>query len=482
MNSKQELPQSTDVLIVGAGPTGMTLAISLKQLGLNCVVIDQQPDPPEDARAAFVQPRTLEYLRRIQVADPMIADGLKGRGAVFGDVERDLFRLSYATVDSPYPFLLMIPQSQTQRHLDQRFAELGGSLFRGVRLLGLATEFPGSAATVVDSTGVLRVINARFVAGCDGVYSRVRSELGIGFPGTSPEQMFAVSDVRFEGWPCDRVETVFSLSPQGMLISSPLPGDMVRVVASVAPGTPPPTEQDVIDLIQTRGPNWMRKGRIKEQLSSSTWHVHERVATQFRRGNTFLLGDAAHTHSPAGGQGMNTGIQDAGNLAWKLHHVLALGAPESVLDSYEAERRPNAQKLIEFTHQIVTLATLTGHKAQRMRDDILAALSEVPGVTEALSGRFSQIAISYGDSDEPFAPGTRVNPNTANADDLAWSLLAPDAAPTDLPAGFKVTVSHDVLQFVAVRPDGIAASAELVDELFGFNLTSAAACAHSGAR
>ena len=186
----------------------------------------------------------------------------------------------------------------------------------------------------------------------------------------------------------------------------------MRVVASVAPGTPPPTEQDVIDLIQTRGPNWMRKGRIKEQLSSSTWHVHERVATQFRHGNTFLFGDAAHTHSPAGGQGMNTGIQDAGNLAWKLHHVLALGAPESVLDSYEAERRPNAQSFIEFTHQIVTLATLTGHKAQRMRDDILAALSEVPGVTEALSGRFSQIAISYGDSDEPFAPGTRVKSAT----------------------------------------------------------------------
>jgi 2-polyprenyl-6-methoxyphenol hydroxylase-like FAD-dependent oxidoreductase len=373
----------------------------------------------------------------------------------------------------------MIPQSQTQRHLDQRFAELSGSVFRGVRLLGLAPEFPGSAATIVDSTGVLRVINARFVAGCDGVYSRVRSELGVGFPGTSPEQMFAVSDVRFEGWPGDRVETVFSLSPHGMLISSPLPGDMVRVVASVAPGTPPPTEQDVIDLIQTRGPNWMRKGGIKEQLSSSTWHVHERVATQFRHGNTFLLGDAAHTHSPAGGQGMNTGIQDAGNLAWKLHHVLALGAPESVLDSYEAERRPNAQKLIEFTHQIVTLATLTGHKAQRMRDDILAALSEVPGVTEALSGRFSQIAIGYGDSDEPFAPGTRVNPDTTNADDLAWSLLTPAAAPSDLPAGFKVTVSHDVLQPVAVRPDGIAASAELVDEVFGFNLASAAACAQS---
>ena len=167
---------------------------------------------------------------------------------------------------------------------------------------------------------------------------------------------------------------------------------------------------------------------------------------------------------------MNTGIQDAGNLAWKLHQVLRLGAPESLLDSYEAERLPNAQKLIAFTHQIVTLATISGDKEQQMRNDILAAISEVPGVIEALSVRFSQIDIGYGDSNEPFAPGTRVNPDTINADDLAWSLLTPDAAPRDLPRGFKVTVSNDVSQPVAVRPDGIVASAELVHELFGFNL------------
>jgi 2-polyprenyl-6-methoxyphenol hydroxylase-like FAD-dependent oxidoreductase len=483
MNNKQEIPTSTDVLIVGAGPTGMTLAISLKQLGLNCVVIDQLPGPPDDARAAFVQPRTLEYLRRIQVAGPLIDDGLKGRGATFSDVERDLIRLSYETVDSPYPFLLMIPQSQTQRHLDQRFAELGGSVLRGVRLLDLMPEFPGSAATVVDSGGALRVINARFVAGCDGLHSRVRNQLGIGFPGSSPAQMFAVSDVRFGDWPCDRVETVFSLSPHGMLISSPLPKDMVRVVASVAPETPAPTQHDVDDLIHTRGPSWMRKGKVKELLSSSTWHVHERLATRFRHGNCFLLGDAAHTHSPAGGQGMNTGIQDAGNLAWKLHHVLSLDAPESLLDSYEAERRPNAQKLIQFTHQIVTAATLTGQRARQMRDEVLSAVSEVPGVTEALSLRFSQIAIGYGDTNEPFAPGTRVNPDTTNADDLAWSLLTPDAASANLPAGFKVTVSQDVSQPVAVRPDGIVASAELVHELFEFDrAASPAPAVYGGAR
>src|ERR1700758_2491288 len=471
MNTTQEFPTSTDVLIVGAGPTGMTLAISLKQLGVNCVVIDQFPDATDDTRAGFVQPRTLEYLRRVHVAGPMIDDGLKGSGAVFADVDRDLIRLSYDIVDSPYPFLLMIPQWQTQRHLHKRFAELGGSVLRAVRLLNLVPEFPGSADTVVDSDGALRVINARFVAGCDGLHSRVRNLLGIGFPGSSPAQMFAVADVKLPGWPADRVEPAFTLSPHGMLIGSPLPGDdMARVVASVPPGTPAPTQHEVNDLIQTRGPSWMRNFKVEEVLSSATWHVHERVATQFQHGNTFLLGDAAHTHSPAGGQGMNTGIQDAANLAWKLHHVLCLGAPESLLDSYDAERRPNAQKLIEFTHQITAVATLTGHKEQQMRDDILAAVNKVPGVIEALSLRFSQIGTGYGDSNEPFAPGTRVNPDTIDADDLAWSLLTPDTTPPDLPTEFKVTLSNDVSHPVAVRPDGIAASTELVHQLFGFNL------------
>jgi 2-polyprenyl-6-methoxyphenol hydroxylase-like FAD-dependent oxidoreductase len=193
------------------------------------------------------------------------------------------------------------------------------------------------------------------VAGADGLHSRVRDRLGIGFPGSSPAQMFAVADVKLPDWPADRVEPAFTLSPHGMLIVSPLPGDdMARVVASVPPGTPAPTQDDVNELIQTRGPSWMCNRKVDEVLSSATWHVQERVAAQFQHGNTFLVGDAAHTHSPAGGQGMNTGIQDAANLAWKLHHVLSLGAPESLLDSYDAERRPIAQQLIEFTHQITT--------------------------------------------------------------------------------------------------------------------------------
>jgi 2-polyprenyl-6-methoxyphenol hydroxylase-like FAD-dependent oxidoreductase len=292
---------------------------------------------------------------------------------------------------------------------------------------------------------------------------------GIGFPGDSPAEMFAVADIRFDGWPSDKVDTAFSLSPDGMLISSPLPGDVVRVVASVAQGTAAPDSAGVSELIHTRGPSWMRAGTVGDVVSSSTWRVYERVAPKFRQDNIFLLGDAAHTHSPAGGQGMNTGIQDAGNLAWKLARRLRADAPDSLLDTYEAERRPNAQKLINFTHQIVDVATISDPDGRKMRNDILAAVQQVPGVTDMLSRRLSQIDIGYGDSNEPFSPGSRVNPDLIDAKDLSWAMLCPEEPDAEVPGEFRVTVFGEVPHPVVVRPDGIVAGSEMVEELFGLS-------------
>ena len=466
----RHIPTQTDVLIVGAGPTGVALALSLAQLGVDYVIIDTLSSSADGTRAASMQPRTLEYLRRLGLAEAMIDDGLKGRGFAVADFDRELLRLSYDTIDSPYPFLLLIGQWQTQANLERRLHDVGGAVLRGVRLVDLQDEFPGSAATVVDSDGRPHIINARYVAGCDGLHSRVRTLAGIGFPGESPAEMFAVADIRFDGWPSDRVGTVFSLSPHGMLVSSPLPGDVVRVVGSVPPGTAAPTASDVAELIEARGSSWMRCGTVCEVVSSSVYSVYERVASKFRHGNTFLLGDAAHTHSPAGGQGMNTGIQDAGNLAWKLAHVLAYDAPEFLLDTYEAERRPNAQRLIQFTHQIVQVATISDPHARRMRNDILAVVQQVPGVTEMLSRRLSQIDIGYSATDEPFSAGSRVNPELIGAHDLSWSLVCPNGPPPAVPPALSVTVSPDLAHPVAVRPDGIVASTEMVTQLFGFAL------------
>ena len=247
------------------------------------------------------------------MAAHLIADGLRGAGFDLVDGDRPLLRLSYENLASPYRFLLLVSQQQTELCIEQRLKELGGGVHRGVRLLDLVDEFSGSAATVVGEDGAVRVINARFVIGCDGLHSTVRQRSGLSFPGGAAA-LFALADVVVEGDGTDSLDTTFSFSQHGMLITSALPGGQLRVVASVPPGTDVPDGAAVARLLGERGPRWARDATVQKVASSSTYRVQQRVAPAMRRGNVFLVGDAAHTHSPAGGQGMNTGIQDASNL------------------------------------------------------------------------------------------------------------------------------------------------------------------------
>jgi hypothetical protein len=186
-----------------------------------------------------------------------------------------------------------------------------------------------------------------------------------------------------------------------------------------------------------------------------------------RNGNVFLVGDAAHTHSPAGGQGMNTGMQDAANLAWKLRHAVDGRAAEQLLDSYDAERRPVAQGLIAFTAQLMQLATITEPHLAALRNDTLRAAAAVPGVTDWLANKLSQLDIGYSHPRDSLA-GTRLDPRIVQPRGLSWTLVLPDGAPVpDVPSDFTVTTSANVERPVAVRPDGIAADRELVARLFG---------------
>jgi 2-polyprenyl-6-methoxyphenol hydroxylase-like FAD-dependent oxidoreductase len=447
------LPRHTDVLIVGAGPAGLALAVTLAQLGVDHVIIDSKATASPGTKAAAIQPRTLEYLDRVGLASTLIDDGLRGGGFAVVDSDRELMRMSYESIDSPFPFLLLIGQQQTEIRLAQRLEALGGHVHRSVSLLDLHEDFPGTAATMVDDDGQVHAIAAHYIAGADGVHSSIRRLAGIDFPGDAPAALFALADIVVSGAPADNLDTTFSLSQHGMLITSALPGDQLRVVAGVPEGTPAPDQAAIADLLATRGGGWVRDATIESIAASSTYRVQQKVAATLRRGNVFLLGDAAHTHSPAGGQGMNTGIQDAANLGWKLHHVLTGRAEPELLDSYDAERRPVAAHLIAFTSQLMQIATITDPAAAKLRNDTLAAAAKVPGVTDRLACSLSQLDIGYNTDHGETVHGTRVDPRICKPRGLDWAMITDE-------------FDHPV----AVRPDGIAAEPRVLSERFGIDL------------
>jgi 2-polyprenyl-6-methoxyphenol hydroxylase-like FAD-dependent oxidoreductase len=458
------------VLIVGAGPAGLTLAVTLAQMGVSHVIIDSKPTAAPGTKAAAIQPRTLEYLDRIGLADTLIGDGLRGGGFAVVDRDRPLLRMSYDRVASPFPFLLLIAQQQTEVRLAERLEAVSGHVHRSATLLDLHDDFPGTVATIADADGLVHAVTARYVAGCDGVHSTVRRLAGIDFAGDAPPALFALADIVLDGTSASDLDTTFSLSPHGMLITSALPGNQLRVVAGVPDGTPAPDHAAVADLLDSRAGGQICGARVQSVAGSSAYRVQQRVAATLRSGNVFLLGDAAHTHSPAGGQGMNTGIQDAANLGWKLHHVLTGRAPTELLDSYDHERRPVAANLIAFTSQLMQIATVTDPGSAQLRNDALRAVAEVPGVADYLTNKLAQLDIGYDSGEDPVT-GARIDPRVSKPSGLSWTLVTPPDADI-APDNGDVTVSSapEVDHPVAVRPDGIAADPALFATLFGIDL------------
>lgn len=401
------LPADADVLIVGAGPAGLTLAAELTRLGVAHVVIDRQEEIRPGTRAAAIQPRTLEALEPLGVVERLVGAGVRGAGFQVHDGERSLLRAAYDGLETPYPYMLLISQQTTEELLERRLHELGGGVRRGFRLLTTAPDHSGVTATIAAaSDGSLHAVHARYVVGADGVHSRVRELAGIEFPGDASEQLYALADFRLGrgSVAAALTDTTFFLSTHGMLLVSPLADSLHRVVASVPPGTPAPSTEVVEALLAVRGPRTGAPARVAELVAASTYRVQERVAERMSRGVYFLIGDAAHTHSPAGGQGMNTGIQDAVNLAGKLYAVVVGGAPGETLEGYNSERRPVAERLVAFTAQIARLALVRDPVAARLRDDVIAAAATAPGLTDWLATRLAQLDIPL--AEQPALPAT----------------------------------------------------------------------------
>jgi len=361
--------RDTDVLIAGAGPTGLVLALWLTRLGVRVRIVDKTEAPGTTSRALVIHARTLELYRQVGVAGMILERALRFVAANLWARGRHAARLEFGDIGAgltAYPYMVIHPQDEHERMLLECLERLDVRVERRTELAGFREEDERIVAELRLASGAREECAARFIAGCDGAHSRVRDVIDAGFPGGTYSRMFYVADVEGAGAVMNH-ELHVALDDADFLAVFPLAGESrARLIgtvleSSVAQGRKLEWE-DVSKAmlarmnIAVRRVNWF-----------STYHVHHRVARTFRRGRAFLAGDAAHIHSPVGGQGMNTGIGDAVNLGWKLAAVIREGVAPRLLDTYEPERIAFARRLIETTDRGFSLVTSDGPIARFVR-------------------------------------------------------------------------------------------------------------------
>ncbi|MBG0827071.1 FAD-dependent monooxygenase [Planomonospora sp. ID67723] len=374
------LPTRTDVLVIGAGPTGLTVAASLCAQGRDVTVVDSQAAGDNTSRAAVVHARTLEVLEPLGVSGRLAGQGIHAPRFTIRDRDRVLVPVEFDDLPTAYPYTLMISQAETERTLLERLEELGGRVARPYTLESLTQD--GEEVTAVMTDG--STVRAKYAVGADGMHSTVREQAGIGFTGGQYGESFSLADVRLSGGVPDD-EVVLYFSPAGLVVVAPLPGGIHRIVATVDAAPAVPDAAFVQALLDGRGPQ-RERAVVREVLWGSRFRVHHRVADTYRAGRVVLAGDAAHVHSPAGGQGMNTGIQDATALGEALG--AALRGEEGAVDAYAAARRPVAEQVVAFAGRLTGLAT-TPRRLRPVRNLVLRTLARVPAFRRSLAWRLS---------------------------------------------------------------------------------------------
>lgn len=400
------MSESTQVLVVGAGPTGLLMAAELAHRDIAVRIIDKAPEPSGLNKALSLQARSLELMEELGLIDEFLAVGHKiyGVNAIAGG--KRIVHLSSDELDSPYPFILMLPQFETERILTEHLASFGCSVERGVELSDLTQEEGGVRVTLVDRGGAEQQVEVPWLLGCDGAHSTTRQAAGVEFTGTDLEVDFAFVDAHCE-WDKPDDEGHMFFSPEGPVEFIPLASigkGYWRVVVTLTGDEQ--DEQDeqgetLLDLDFFHR-HIAERTSLQVQLSEPKWvtrfTVRQRQVENYRRERVFLAGDAAHCHSPVGGLGMNTGLQDAYNLAWKLALVIrGVGRPE-LLDSYHMERAPIAEALLSGTEQATRVIALRNPVAQSLRNAVARFLTSFESVQERMANDISELAITYADS------------------------------------------------------------------------------------
>lgn len=388
--------QDCDVLVVGAGPTGLTLATALKSHGLSVTIIDRLAEGANTSRAAVVHARTLEELEEIGVTKRLNSLGVKCTKFSIRDRDQTLLPLDFSPLPTRYPYTLMVSQAVTESVLLERFVELGGTVMRPCSLAGLTQDANGVEATLEDG----RRLRAKFAVGADGMHSKVRESAGIGFSGKSYAQSFLLADVRLTGGvPSDQVILYFS--PEGLVVVAPLPDGFHRIVATVDEAPPVPSAADIQALLDARGPT-RNPARVTSVVWGSRFRVHCRIADRYRQGRVLLAGDAAHVHSPAGGQGMNLGIRDALALGQALRATLREG-DEQALDRYAVERRPAAEEVLGLTDRLTRVATVS-RRWSPVRNGVIRLLARISRFRRKLTYNLAGLNPDAGEGKDRLTP------------------------------------------------------------------------------
>ena len=414
------------VLIVGAGPTGLVLALWLAKLGVKLRIIDKAAEAGTTSRAVAVQARTLEFYRQVGLAELVVKGGVQVAAGNLWVGGARVARLPLGSMGeslSPFPFALMFGQDEHERLLASELDRLGVQVERRTELLGYEQSGQGVRARLKRADGSEARADAAYLAGCDGAHSIVRQVSGAEFAGGTYSGVFYVADVRAAG-PAVNEEIHVDLEEADFIAAFPLKGGGRLRVVGPASWDPDARQREMtFDDVAPRASRNLGLA-ISSVNWFSTYSVHHRVAARFRAGRAFLLGDAAHVHSPVGGQGMNTGIGDAVNLAWKLAAVLKREAPESLLDTYEPERIRFARRLVATTDRAFTFIVKQGALARRVRTRLVPFILPIAVRTRAfrrlLFHVVSQIGVQYRHS----ALSRGAAGNVRGGDRLPWIELA----------------------------------------------------------
>ena len=376
MNARA-LPFRTEIAIGGAGPTGLALAITLAStdIDFDFVILDRLAAGANTSRAAVVHARTLEVLDELGASEQLIARGLRINRFAIHDGAHRLLSLPFDELPTAHPYTLMVGQNETEGVLVDRLVTLGRHVHRPYEVCSVVQDDDGVTLTM--TTG--ETLHADYAVGADGMHSAVREASGIGFSGAAYPESFVLADVAMD-WAPGRSEVSLTVGATGLTVVGPLPGGRYRVVATVDDAPAAPGLDFVQRLLDERAPG---EARVSSVAWSSRFRVHHRVADHYRAGRLLLAGDAAHVHSPAGGQGMNTGIQDG--------YALGRAFAAEQLDCYEAQRRPVALRVVAFTDRMTRIATTRNRAVRGARNVALPLLGRIPAFRAKLATELAEL-------------------------------------------------------------------------------------------